>query len=315
MEKLRIGISSCLLGNNVRYDGGHKRDNYLINILGKYVEYVPVCPEVECGLPIPREAMRLVGEIENPRLVTRTTNVDLTEQMLTWARKRVKELEKENLCGFIFQKSSPSSGMERIKVYNKHGMGEKKGIGMFAREFMNHFPFLPVEDDGRMHDHFLRENFIQRIFVKHRWLELIKSDKTVNGLVKFHTQHKLLLMSHSQKYLKEMGKIVASINKKNMKESFDAYHLLLMDTVKLKSTAKKNVNVLQHIQGYFKKQISKDEKQELVDIIQNYYDHLVPLIVPITLLNHYIRKYNIDYLQDQIYLNPHPAELALRNHV
>jgi uncharacterized protein YbbK (DUF523 family) len=178
MEKIRLGISSCLLGQNVRYDGGHKLDRYLTDTLGQYVEYVPVCPEVECGLGVPREAVRLVGDSESPRLVTVKTKQDLTERMMTWAGKRVKELEKEGLCGFVFKSGSPSSGMERVKIYNERGMAEKKGRGMFARAFMDHFPLIPVEEEGRLHDPRLRENFIESIFALMRWRELVQGKNT-----------------------------------------------------------------------------------------------------------------------------------------
>ncbi len=314
-EKIKIGISTCLLGENVRYDGGHKRDNYLVNILGRYVEFIPVCPEVECGMSIPREAMRLVGKRESPRLITRQTGIDVTDKMTSWIPGRLKQLEKEELCGFIFQHSSPSSGMERIKVYNEKGMPEKKGVGIFARAFMDHFPKIPVEDDGRMHDPVLRENFIQRIFIIKRWKDLIKTGMTKNGLIEFHTTHKLLLMSHSPEKLRKLGKITAEVSLNPLDQIYESYHNELVETINLKSTVKKHTNVLQHIAGYFKKQLTSDEKQEVVELIESYHSRIVPLIVPITLLNHFVRKYNEPYLKKQYYLHPHPDELALRNHV
>ena len=209
MDKIRLGISTCLLGENVRYDGGHKLDRYLTDTLGQYVEYVPVCPEVECGLTVPREAMRLVGRADAPRLVTVRTRLDLTDRMMSWAKKRVKELEGEDLCGFIFKGGSPSSGMERVKVYNDRGMAEKKGVGMFARVFMDHFPLVPVEEEGRLHDPKLRENFIESIFALMRWRELLRGRKNLGALVHFHTEHKLLILSHSEKHYRALGKLVA----------------------------------------------------------------------------------------------------------
>jgi len=168
-QRIKLGISSCLLGENVRYDGGHKLDRFLRDTLGQFVDWVPVCPEVECGLPVPREAMRLVGTVEEPRLVTRKTGMDHTRRMATWARRRVKELEGEGLCGFVFKARSPSSGMRGVKIYSEEGMPGRTGSGLFAREFMSHFPLLPVEDEGRMNDMGLRENFIERVFIYHRW--------------------------------------------------------------------------------------------------------------------------------------------------
>jgi uncharacterized protein YbgA (DUF1722 family)/uncharacterized protein YbbK (DUF523 family) len=306
MEKIRLGISACLLG--------HKLDRYLTETLGKYVEYVPVCPEVECGLGVPREAMRLVGDSESPRLVTVKTKQDLTERMMTWAGKRVKELEKEGLCGFVFKRGSPSSGMERVKVYNERGMAEKKGRGMFAGAFMDHFPLIPVEEEGRLHDPKLRENFIERIFALMRWREVVQGKKTLGALVAFHTQNKLLILSHSEKHYRAMGKLVADGKELPLMEVYMGYETLLMEALKLITTIKKNVNVLQHMMGYFKEQLTKDEKQELLEVLKDYQKGFIPLIVPVTLINHYVRKYKEGYLSQQVYLNPHPVALQLRNH-
>lgn len=314
MEKIRLGISTCLLGQNVRYDGGHKLDRYLTDTLGQYVEYVPVCPEVECGLGVPREAMRLAGNAESPRLVTVRTNRDMTKQMLNWAKKRVAELEKEDLCGFIFKSGSPSSGMERVKVYNDRGMPEKKGTGLFAGVFMERFPLVPVEDEGRLHDPKLRENFIESIFTLMRWREVVKGKKSLGTILPFHTQHKLLILSHSEKHYRAMGRLVADGKKFPLNELYVRYETLLMGALKLRTTIKKNVNVLQHMMGYFKEQLSKDEKQELLQILGDYRKGSIPLIVPITLINHYVRKYKEEYLSQQVYLNPHPIALQLRNH-
>jgi uncharacterized protein YbgA (DUF1722 family)/uncharacterized protein YbbK (DUF523 family) len=315
MEKIRLGISACLLGENVRYDGGHKLDRFLTETLGQYVEYVSVCPEVECGLPIPREALRLVGNPDSPRLVTTHTKQDLTGRMTQWARKRVFELEKEGLFGFIFKSDSPSSGMERVKVYSEQGMPAKKGIGMFARTFMEHFPLLPVEEEGRLHDPILRENFIERIFTLRRWRESLAHGENRGTLVDFHTRHKLLILSHSPKHYQIMGKLVAQAKDLPLKELYQKYQILLMEALFLKTTPKKNSNVLQHMMGYFKDQLSSDEKQELLEVIDRYRQEYIPLIVPATLMNHYVRKYNQPYLKEQVYLSPHPMELQLRNHV
>jgi uncharacterized protein YbgA (DUF1722 family)/uncharacterized protein YbbK (DUF523 family) len=315
MEKIRLGISTCLLGENVRYDGGHKLDRFLTDTLGQYVEYVPVCPEVECGLCIPRESMHLEGDPESPRLVTLRTKQDMTEQMVRWAEKRVVELEKEGLCGFIFKSDSPSSGMERVRVYNEKGMPVKKGVGMFARIFMEHFPLLPVEDEGRLHDPKLRDNFVERIFTLKRWREVLAKKESRGNLVDFHTHHKLLILSHSPKHYQIMGKLVAQAKEIPLKELYQQYQTILMEALQLKTTPKKNANVLMHMMGYFKEQLSSDEKQELLEVIDHYRQEYIPLIVPITLINHYARKYDQSYLKQQVYLNPHPSELQLRNHV
>jgi len=313
-EKLKIGISACLLGQNVRYNGGHTRDHFLTDTLGCYVDYVPVCPEVECGMPIPREALRLVGDPKNPRLVTRKTGKDMTDQMQAWAEKRIDALETENLCGFIFKSASPSSGMTHVKVYTEQGMPSKRGVGIFAKMFMERFPLLPVEDEGRLHDPVLREDFIERIFVYQRWQEIMALGKTRGGLMDFHTRHKLLIMAHSPTHYREMGKLLGDAKSHDLHELFHTYAKSLHEALRLRATARKHLNVLMHIMGYFKKQLSADEKQELLEILDQFRENFLPLIVPVTLLNHYVRKYDQPYLRSQVYLNPHPAELGLRNH-
>ena len=311
---IRLGISACLLGRKVRYDGGHKLDHFLVDTLGPYVEYVPICPEVECGLGIPREAMHLEGNPAEPRLVTVRTKLDMTKQMLDWAQKRVRELEKENICGFIFKSDSPSSGMERVRIYNEKGMPSAKGRGLFAGAFMDHFPTLPVEEEGRLNDVGLRENFIERIFAYARFKETISEGITAARLIDFHTRHKLLLLAHSPKHYSLMGRLVAAGSRQPMETTFKQYESLLMEGLKLRATAKKNSNVLYHIAGYFKRVLSADERQELVHIIELYREEKLPLIVPVTLMNHYVRKFNDPYLKEQVYLNPHPLELTLRYH-
>ncbi|MCX8117588.1 MAG: DUF523 and DUF1722 domain-containing protein [Desulfobacterota bacterium] len=315
MEKIKLGISACLLGQNVRYDGGHKLDRFLRDTLGRYVEYVPVCPEVECGLPIPREAMHLVGPPDSPRLLTIQTKRDLTDQMVRWARRRVAELEKEDLCGFIFKSDSPSSGMERVKVYNDKGIPVKRGVGVFARIFMEHFPLLPVEEEGRLHDPKLRENFIERVFTLKRWREMLARKESRGPLVQFHTQHKLLILSHSPKHYQVLGTLVAKAKEFPIKELYRKYQALLMEALRLQTTPKKHANVLMHMMGYFRENLSPDEKQELLEVIDQYRRGILPLIVPITLIQHYVRKYDQPYLKEQVYLHPHPLELQLRNHV
>ena len=314
-HKLRVGISSCLLGNPVRWNAGHKLDKYLVNTLGRFVEYVPVCPEVEVGLGTPRESMRLVGDPENPRLITFKSKVDHTDRMLRWARARVDALEKENLCGFIFKSDSPSSGMIRVKVYNDKGMPHKVGVGIFAREFMRRFPSIPVEDDGRLNDPQIRENFVLQLFTMQRWREIDGGRRQLGQLVEFHTRNKLLLLAQSQKHYRLMGKLVAEGKRLPANDLYRQYQGLLLEALRLKTTVKKNVNVLQHLMGYFKKQLSADEKQELLEIFDRYRREEVPLIVPITLINHYVRKYRQPYLESQTYLNPHPLELKLRTFI
>lgn len=314
-DKIKIGVSRCLLGEKVRYDGGHKHDRFLTKTLGEYVEWFGICPEVDCGLSIPREAMRLVGDIKNPKLLTQKTQIDYTGKMQSWAKGAVKDLGNVGLCGFIFKTGSPSSGMRDIKVYNDKGYATKKGVGLFAKAVMDAYPLLPVEDDGRLHDMPLRENFIERIFVFKRWQDMCRQSKTIKNLLDFHTKHKLLIMAHSPAKLKELGALLGTPDKRKIAEIFDAYINILMPALKLLATTKKNTNVLHHIFGYFKKDLLPDEKQEALEIIDRYHNGYVPLMVPIVLLQHYVRKYKKEYLASQYYLNPHPFELMLRNHV
>lgn len=310
---IKLGVSTCLLGENVRYDGGHQLDRFITDTLGRYVTFVPVCPEVECGMSIPREALRLVGEVDHPRLITRQTGVDYTDQMVEWGRKRVRDLEKEDLCGFIFKSKSPSSGMERVKVFSESGMPVKQGVGIFARIFMDHFPLLPVEEDGRLHDPKLRETFIETIFVYKRLRELLSQEPSRGALVDFHTRHKLLILSHSPDHYQRMGRLVAQAPEP-LDQLYQDYRELLVEALREKTTRKKNINVLQHMMGYFKNDLTADEKQEILEILDHYRNDSVPLIVPITLMNHYVRKYDQAYLKEQYYLHPHPIELKLRNH-
>ena len=313
-NSLKLGISTCLLGEKVRYDGGHKLDRYLKDTLGQFVQWVPVCPEVECGLTVPREAMRLIGTENDQRLVTQKSGIDLTPKMLDWSKIKLKELASLNLCGFIFKSKSPSSGMQRVKLYNQNGGVTKKGIGIFAKEFMEKFPMIPVEDDGRLHDLGLRENFIERIFVFKRWLDLI-NNFSAKGLINFHSEHKLLIMAHSPKALKELGSLISDTKNVDQTVMITTYGNVLINSLKLIATKKKNTNVLQHCMGYFKKILSKDEKAELLNIIIQYHEGLIPLIAPVILLQHYSKKYEVTYLLKQHYLHPHPIELMLRNHV
>lgn len=314
-DPIKLGISSCLLGHAVRYDGGHQLDRYLRDTLGQFVQFVPVCPETECGLPIPREAMRLTGAIDAPRLITRNSGIDHTERMLTWVRKRLAELDLEQLCGFIFKKNSPSSGWLRVKVYNAKGQPVPKGSGLFAGAFHKRFPLIPVEEEGRLHDPRLRENFIERIFALKRWRNCLSGGQGLGRLVDFHSREKLLLLSHSPTHYRQMGRLVAGGKGRQTSELYREYEEMFLTALQLKTTVAKNVNVLQHIMGYFKKQLDRGEKQELLEILGQYRSGFLPLVVPITLVNHYVRKYGQSYLARQTYLSPHPVALQLRNHV
>ena len=313
-DNIIVGVSACLLGEKVRYDGGHKHDRFITDTLGRFFTYIRVCPEVECGLPVPREPMHLAGDIDDPRLVTIHTGIDHTGRMIKWSQNRLEELKDAGLSGFIFKGKSPSSGFRGIKVYRNSARTVYNGTGLFAAAFMKAFPLMPVEDESRLHDPGLRENFIERVFVYNRWQELAGKGCTAADLIEFHTRHKYLIMAHSPKHLALLGKMTGKAGGASP-DTIEGYLRNLMDALNLIATPAKNTNVLHHIMGYFKKTLDHTEKEELLEIIDRYRRGLIPLIVPVTLLNHYTLKYDQPYLKKQYYLNPHPVELMLRNHV
>jgi uncharacterized protein YbgA (DUF1722 family)/uncharacterized protein YbbK (DUF523 family) len=312
---IRVGISACLLGQEVRFDGGHKRDRYLTDTLGKYFEWVPVCPEVELGLGTPRETLRLAGDPGNPRLVFCKTGGDITAGMKAWARSRLEALARLDLSGYILKSDSPSCGMERVRVYRPSGIPGKDGMGIYARALLERFPLLPVEEEGRLHDLPLRENFIERVFCYRRWRDLVSRGLTRGKLVAFHTAHKLLMLAHSPKHYTELGRLVADAKGLASKQLEVRYGELFMAGLTLRATAKKHANVLHHILGYLKRDLDATDKAELLGVIGDYHRGLVPLVVPLTLLRHHLARIDVPYLQEQTYLNPHPKELMLRNHV
>jgi len=314
-SKIKLGIAKCLLGEKVRYDGSQKLDRYLRDVLGQYVEWVPVCPEVECGMSIPREAVRLVGDLDSPRLVGRSSGKDWTDTMHEWGKGRLDRLAHEDICGYVFRFGSPSNGMNRVKVYQDGNRVRHDGTGMWARMVMEKFTDLPFEDDGRLHDPALRENFISRVFTLKRWRDAMSEGFTARALVEFHTCHKMLIMAHNEKIYRAMGKIVARAGTDVPELIFPEYFEMLFNALTYKLTVKKHINVLMHAFGYFKKDLNADEKQEMLELLDQFSKELIPLVAPVTLLNHYVRKYSKDYLAKQYYLNPYPAELMLRNHV
>ena len=313
-DKVKLGISACLLGEKVRFDGGHKLDHYLAETLGPFLDWVPVCPETEAGFGIPREPMRLEDDAGIPRLVGRTSGIDQTPAMEKWARRRLRGLGKAGLRGFVFKSRSPSCGTRRVPVVRAGGRAACGGRGIWARAFIDAYPLVPFEDEDRLRGAGARENFIDRIFVYDRWLRLTERRPTAGALVDFHSDHKYLLMAHSPEGLRELGRIVGESGVRKPAELYAAYLPQLMKTLKLKVTVRKNVNVLMHIVGHLKKNLSPDEKRELLVAIEEYQQQLAPLVVPVTLIRHYVRKYGEPYLSRQYYLNPHPAELILRNH-
>ncbi|MGE0644851.1 MAG: YbgA family protein [Nitrospira sp.] len=311
---LRLGISRCLLGDEVRFDAGHKRDQFLTDVLGRYVEWVPVCPEVEAGLGIPREAMRLVGHPQHPRLMTITSKHDHTDRLNTMSEERLSNLHTLDVSGFVFKRGSPSCGLDRVRVYTTQGMPSHSGSGLFASAFRQRFPLIPVEEEGRLCDPALRENFIERVFSYRRFQDLLRSGVTKQALIRFHTIHKYLLLAHSQQQYEAMGRLVADTARYRLKDWVGKYGQHFMRALTLKATVRKHVNVLQHIAGHFKDRLNGREKVELLGVIDDYHRGLTPLIVPLTLVKHYVQVFDVGYIRDQVYLNPHPKELMLRNH-
>ncbi len=315
MERITLGISSCLLGEPVRYDGQHKRDAFLADALGRFVDWVPVCPEVACGLPVPRESMHLEKDAEGRvRLITTRTRRDLTAQMEAWIGCILPELASRDLRGFVFKSKSPSSGMRGVKRTTAEGHPAGAGPGLFAAAFMARFPLLPVEDEGRLNDPGLRENFIERIFVYDRW-RACEADGSLGALVAFHTAHKLVLMSHSPAALRTLGRIVAGAKERAATAVRAEYLATLMPTLALLATPAKQTNVLQHIMGYFKKSLGAAEKADAAEVIESYRLGRLPLIAPVVLLRHLVRRFDDPYLKGQVYLDPASLELLLRTHL
>jgi uncharacterized protein YbgA (DUF1722 family)/uncharacterized protein YbbK (DUF523 family) len=314
-EKIRLGVSACLLGEEVRYDGGHKRDAFLTDTLGPFVEWVPVCPEVELGLGIPRPPIRLVGDPGAPRLVVENTGEDLTGRMRQWARRRVTELAALGLHGYVLKKASPSCGLLRVRVYDEAGRPGAVGRGLFAAALTEALPTLPVEEEGRLTDAGLRENFIERVFAAGRWQAFTASRPRARDLVAFHAAHKLAILAHSPRDYAALGRLVAGAGARASGEVVERYGEAFMRALAVRATRARHTNVLQHLAGFFKRQLTGDERAELAEVIEEYRRGLVPLVVPVTLVKHHVRRLGLAYLADQVYLSPHPRELMLRNHV
>lgn len=317
-QPLRLGISACLMGDEVRYDGGHKRDAFLMGTVTPFVEWVRVCPEVESGMSVPRPAVRLErpakGAGTGLRMVDPKSGADHTDLMLNFSAARVATLAKEDLDGWILKKDSPSCGLERVRIHDASGMPERKGVGLFAAELMQRLPLLPVEDEGRLNDPGIRENFFERVFAYRRLKAALHPRWTVGGLVRFHTAEKCLLLAHDPEAYRELGRLVAGAKARPRAELAELYPAAFMKALKKLATPRKHQNVLQHMQGHFSEQLTSSERSELSGLITDYGNRLVPLIAPVTLIRHFVRRFDVQYLAGQSYLEPSPKELMLRNH-
>jgi uncharacterized protein YbgA (DUF1722 family)/uncharacterized protein YbbK (DUF523 family) len=314
-DDVRVGVSACLLGQEVRYDGGHRRDPFVTDVLGRHVRFVPVCPEVEVGMGVPRPTVRLQGDPDAPRMVDPKSGADHTDAMLRYARRRVRELRECGLHGYIVKAKSPSCGMERVPVHAADGHTPHRRAGLFATELMAHLSLLPIEDEGRLCDPLLRENFIERLFACHRLTRFLASHPEPKDLVAFHTREKMQLLAHGQAAHRALGRLVAQAGTRPMSELLPIYAGAFMNALRTRASPKRNANVLQHLQGFLGDALDPGDKTELVDLIARHRQGLVPLVVPLTLLQHHFRRHPVPGVLEQTWLDPYPAELMLRNHV
>jgi len=310
--KMKIGISSCLIGNLCRYDGAHSKDAFVFNVLQKYFEIVPYCPE-HMIFGSPRETIRLVRNAEDVKVTTSKGQKDVTKELDDISKSCALEIADDDICGFVLKSKSPTCGMERVKVYEENGFSVKNGVGLFAKHIKNLYPYLPVEEEGRLNDAWLKENFLMQIFAYKDLHEFLRKDPSFNDLVEFHTSYKYLIYAKSQEFYKELGNIVANHDKRPIDEVLLEYKESFFKAISEKSTINKTYNVLLHIFGYFKKHISKEEKELLLITMDEYKDGIIPVIVLIKMFNIYINKYDIEYLKKQKFMNPYPKELALRS--
>ena len=315
-NKIKIGVSSCLIGERVRWNGDHKQNHFVREVLANYFEYVSVCPEMEVGMGVPRETVALYGNLEKSRMISKKTQTDWTRPMKNYIKDRLKSLTNDDLCGYIFKSKSPSCGLGRIPVYSEFGSNKvRHGSGMFAQAFTKAFPIVPTEDEGRLNDPRIRENFIVKVFSFYRLQALFTQKFSLGALVKFHTQQKFLLLAHSRKHYDTLGQLVAKPKAMGLEILKVKYGEIFMEALTFKATPKKNTDVLLHMMGFLKKILSKEEKKDILSVIEDYKKQLLPLIVPVTLIRHHVNKHKIEYLMGQAYINPHPRELMLRNHV
>jgi len=314
-EEIRVGVSACLLGEEVRFDGGHKRDSFLTGALAPFVRFVPVCPEVDIGLGTPRETLHLIRSDLGTRLVTTKTRVDHTDAMERYAHGKVAELEGMDLSAYVLKRASPSCGMERVREYDANGVPARTGVGVFARILMERLPLLPVEEEGRLNDAALRENFVERIFAYHGLRALFREGWTAGDLVRFHSREKLLLLAHDPESYRALGKLVADAGRADRETLRAEYASRFMAAFGRLATRGRHVNVLQHMFGYFSDALSDAERRSVLGTIEDYQQGHVPLVVPVTLVRHYVKLHGVEYLEGQRYLEPHPKELMLRNHV
>ena len=308
-----LGVSACLLGKPVRFDGGHKKNDFILSSLTNYIDFESICPEMEAGFGMPRPTMQLRQQGEEVRLVfSKNPENDVTDQLIHYSAEKVNQLE--HLDGFIFKKDSPSCGAFRVPlVIHKDGFKNREGVGLFAKTFMDRHPLIPVEDEGRLNDADLCENFFERVYAYRRWKQISNPQRNVQGLIEFHARHKLLLMARGSHFYQELGRLVSGTTSKDLIQKRERYISRFMQVMKITAHRGRQVNVLQHIMGYLKQAISSEDKQELLSLFEAYRQRQLALITPVTLLRHHLRVHPQHYISEQHYLEPFPEQLALRS--
>lgn len=309
-SRIRLGISSCLLGERVRFDGNHKQDQYITGTLADVFDFVPVCPEVGIGLGVPRPTIHLIGTAQAPRAVgVKDPELDVTDKLIRYGQRMAGRLD--DISGYLFKSRSPSCGMERVKLHAGQG-GGKQAVGLYAREILRAHPLLPAEEEGRLSDPLLRDNFLERVFTYHRWQQLTARRLTPKALVDFHTRHKMAILAHGNEHYRLLGQMIAVVGDRPLRPLADAYALQLMQALRRRATPRRHTDVLLHLMGYLKRQLNAADKRELLELIHAYRQGHAPRIAPITLLKHHFRRHPNDYIAGQTYLNPDPCESKLR---
>lgn len=315
MSKISIGISSCLLGEEVRFNGGHKHSSLCTYELGKYFNFKSFCPEMGIGLGVPRKPIRLVGDPRNPRAVgSDNPDMDVTDKLQAYGEKTLPNLK--DICGYIFMKGSPSCGVFRVKVHRENGMpNQNPGSGIFASVIMENYPLLPVEEAGRLTDPVLKENFVKRVFAYHDWQQLKNEGLKISKILNFHSRYKYTLMAHSAESCTKLGCMLANAAKVNIDKLGNEYFTLFMQTLARKATRKTNTNVLRHLQGYLKTKLDRKETETLGEVIEQYRLGILPMIVPVTLMKGFFRSHPNSYIEQQAFFRPYPEDLSLRNQI
>jgi uncharacterized protein YbgA (DUF1722 family)/uncharacterized protein YbbK (DUF523 family) len=309
---MKIAVSACLLGEKVRFDGGHKHDRFVTDELGKYASFAPFCPEA-IAFGTPRPSIRLVNKESDYRVISNKNGDDLTDELIEKSYQELYKIVQNDLSGIIFKSKSPSCGMGSAKAYLENGFADSKADGVFVAICKEKFPLLPMEEEGRLQDDWLRENFIMQLFAYNSFEVLKKSNPTIKMLVDFHTKNKFLLQAKDEKIYRVLGNIVGNHEKLPFDELLSNYEYNFKTAIAKKSSIKRNRNVLEHMSGFFKNELSSVEKETLHEQIEEYAQKIVPIVVPLSTIKLYAKKYNNEYLLGQVFLDPYPKELALRS--